>query len=126
MVGVDPFKVLNRETEAMNHKIVHVPEIIRFLGYNPTPEDGEARLCVRLKAHHLEMELSLKRLAKQLNIGECNIRKLGGQKILKSQLRMHLKTPPGLQYFPDMVQARHPSGSVLRSHLSRSQRGTAC
>jgi DNA-binding XRE family transcriptional regulator len=76
IIGVDPFTILNWETNATNPKFRFLPAIIRFLEYNPAPVTQEAPLHIRLKARRLELGLSLKRLANRLNLNESTIRKL--------------------------------------------------
>ncbi|MGE5692594.1 MAG: helix-turn-helix domain-containing protein [Candidatus Zixiibacteriota bacterium] len=75
-IGVDPFTILNWETGATKPKFRFLPAIIRFLGYNPFPIQLDSPLSVRIKARRHELGLSLKQLAKILNLNECTIRKV--------------------------------------------------
>ena len=75
IIEVDPFTVLNWETDATNPKFRHIPAIIRFLGYNPFPVLPDAPLHIRLKACRQRLGLSQEKLAKLLKVNESTVQK---------------------------------------------------
>ena len=73
IIEVDPFTVLNWETDATNPKFRFLPTIIRFLGYNPIPVLPDALLHIRLKTCRQRLGLSQEKLAKLFKVNESTV-----------------------------------------------------
>ena len=68
LVGVDQFTVLNWEKNRTEPMVTSVPDIIRFLGYDPYPEP-EA-LAERMLAKRQAMGWTIKQAARELGVDE--------------------------------------------------------
>jgi len=67
-LGVNPWTVLNWEKDHTEPPIESMPAIIRFLGYDPSPEPKS--LAGRLLAKRRAMGWSIREAARQLGVDE--------------------------------------------------------
>ena len=68
MLGVDTTTINNWELNRCKPKLYLMPNIVRFLGYNPFSTNENASIIEEIKAYRLMHGLSQKKLAKALRI----------------------------------------------------------
>ncbi len=84
-IGVDASSVYNWENGRTEPELRHLPAIIRFLGYDPTPE-GKT-LGQRVRRTRRALGLSQEKLARDLGIDPSTVRDIEAEHLPGPRIR---------------------------------------